>query len=151
MGIRRLREITDQEKEKIIEIIKGLLIKHEEIIFGLLYGSFIDANISRRFGDIDLAIYIKENHLISPSHVLESNIEAEAYSLLSSHLSKVIPIEVVVLNSAPYSFITRLFKGRYLVLKDDEEVLTDFIEEVGLKAIDNLHLKMESIRELIGE
>lgn len=42
MAIRGLMKITEQEKEKIVEIIKELLLKHEEIIFPLLYGSFIE-------------------------------------------------------------------------------------------------------------
>jgi len=151
MAIRPLKRISDHEKEKIIKMIEELLTKHEEIIFAILYGSFVEPEIPERYGDIDLALYVRPDHLNMPTYVFESNIEAEACCLLSSYSLNIVPVEVVTLNHAPYSFINKLFKEKYLILKENEEALTDLIEEVGRRAMDNDHLRVESLRELIGE
>jgi len=60
-----------------------------------------------------------------------------------------LPVEVVITNNAPYSFSTKLFKDRYLILKQDEEALTNLIEEVGQKSMANSYFRSQSLRELI--
>jgi hypothetical protein len=42
-----------------------------------------------------------------------------------------------------------LLKTGYLVLKEDEETLTDFIERVGEKSMDNSYLRQESLNEVL--
>lgn len=150
MALRRLRKISDHEKGKIIEIIRAFLDRHEEIIFALLYGSLINPVIPGKYGDIDLALFIKQDHLNIPAYVFESHIETEVYHLLSSRGLNFIPTEALVINHAPYSFLSKLFKGEYILLKGDEGTLTDFIEEVGGRAMDNYHLRSESLREVVG-
>ncbi|NWF93012.1 MAG: nucleotidyltransferase domain-containing protein [Syntrophaceae bacterium] len=151
MAIKPLREINDQQKEKIVEVVKELLDRHKEIKFALLYGSFVNPDIQGKYGDIDIGLYIEPDQLNTYTYILESNIEAEAYSLLSSKGLNIVPVEAVLLNHAPIFFVSKLLKGRYLILKEDEEALTNFIEEVGEKAMDNYHLRIESIGELVGE
>jgi predicted nucleotidyltransferase len=149
MAIRRLKKLSDKEITALQEALKSLVHTHDEIVFALLYGSIISPEIPGMVGDVDLAIYVQPSALRSPKHVLESELEAEAHQLLSTQGSNFPPVEVVVINEAPYSFAAKLLKTGYLVLKEDEETLTDFIERVGEKSMDNSYLRQESLNEVL--
>lgn len=149
MTLRRLKKIPDLQKSAIFEELKTLLENHEEVSFALLYGSIVVPEIPEMYGDIDLAMYVRPERLENPEYILESKIESEAYILLSQKGLEFPPVEALVINNAPYSFLAKLFKSKYIVLKEDEEVLTDFIDEVGRKSMMNSHLRTESLRELL--
>jgi len=149
MAIRRLKRILEPEKEGIIEALKAFLQSREEIVFALLYGSLVNPEFPGKYGDIDIALYVRSEQLVAPNYVFESKIEAEAYHLLSSRGLGLLPVEVSLINHAPYPFIVKLFKGGYIILKEDEDVLTDFIDEIGRESMDNSHLRSESLRELL--
>ena len=148
MAIRRMKAISDGDKTAILRELKSFLSHREEVVFALLYGSMVAPVVPERYGDIDVAIYIESGHLKRPEYVLESEIEAQIYSLLSSRGLNLAPLEVRVINQAPCSFLIQLFKGNYEVLKENDERLTDFIEEVGRKSMANSYLRFESLREV---
>ncbi|MBM4330122.1 MAG: hypothetical protein FJ117_02660 [Deltaproteobacteria bacterium] len=148
MALRRLKKISDPDKIAILEELKALLQAHDEVIFALLYGSMIDPVVPEKYGDIDLAVYVKPERLNAPEYTLESQIEAEAYRSLSAKGLNFPPIEVLIMNQAPYPFLVKSLKGQYVILKEDEEAFTDFIEEVGAKAMANSFIRSESWREL---
>ncbi len=149
--MKRLRIISDSEKKAILDVLEALLRSRREIVFALLYGSIVNPTVPGKYGDIDIAVYVKPDSLRIPEHILESQIEVEAYKVLSNRGMNLAPVEVVIINNAPYSFLVRLLKDRYVVLKENEKALTDFIEEVGERASDNQHLRYESIREVLED
>ena len=151
MALRRLKGISDHDKEVILEELKGFLHVRDEVSFALLYGSMTDPVVPEKYGDVDIAIYVKPEHLQFPEFILESQIEAEAYNLLSAKRLNFPPVEVSVINNAPYSFLVKLFKGPYILLKENDEVLTDFIDAVGGKSMANSYLRSESLRELLED
>ena len=69
--------------------------------------------------------------------------------MLSARGLNFVPVEVSIINRAPYSFLTTILNERYEILKQDEEALTDFIEEVGRRSMANFHFRSESMRELL--
>jgi len=148
--VKRLRIISDSEKKAILDVLEALLRSRREIVFALLYGSIVNPVIPGKYGDIDIAVYVKPDSLEIPEHILESQIEVEAYKVLSNRGLNLAPVEVVIINNAPYSFLVRLLKERYTVLKENEEALTDFIEGVGKRATANHHLRHESLQEVLG-
>jgi predicted nucleotidyltransferase len=151
MAIRHLKKVSDTEKNAMIEALKTYLNERDEVVFALLYGSLVDPVLSGTYGDIDLGLYVRADDLITSSHVLESRIEAEARRFLSSKGLNYLPVEASVLNNAPFPFLVKLFKGKYLVLKENEQVLTDFIEEVGREFSASFHFRAESLREVVGD
>lgn len=150
MPIRRLKTVSDSDREVLIEELRKFLQSQEEIVFALLYGSMVVSEVQEKYGDIDLAIYVRPEQLKEPEHILESKIEVELSRHLTYRAINFPPVEVLVINNAPYSFSAKLLKGKYIILKEDEEALTDFIEDVGRKSMINLYLRSESLRELIG-
>jgi predicted nucleotidyltransferase len=149
MVLRRLKKILDPERALIVEELKNLLNNHEEVIFALLYGSMVDPVISERFGDIDIALYINSEKLQVSEYILESQMEAQISRVLSAKGLDFPPIEVLIINQAPTSFLVRLFKSPYIILKENEEVMTDFIDEIGQKSLANYHFRSEALRELV--
>ncbi len=150
MPIRPLRRISASEREAILEELKGFFHLQEDIVFALLYGSMVSPEIHEKYGDIDLAVYVKAERLKEPEHFLESKMEIDLFRRLVHKGFNPPPIEVLTLNHAPYSFSSKLLKGKYIILKEDEEALTDFIEEVGRRSMINHHLRFESLQEVIG-
>ncbi len=143
-----MKKLSDADKETVIEEVKRLLSGREEVIFGLLYGSLLDPLVPERYGDIDVAVYVKSEAIETAEFVLESRIEAEACNSLRTIGLDFPPLELRIINNAPYPFLIGLFKGKYVVLKENEEVMTDFIEEISGRALENAHLRSESLREV---
>jgi len=148
MVIRRLKKISDNQKKAIIEALRVFLQTREEIGFAFLFGSLVNPVIPGKYGDIDLALYVRPEKLVPMDYVFESQMEAEVYSLLSQQGLNLLPIEALVINHAPYSFVSKMLKEGYFFLKENEEVFTDFVEEIGEKSMANYHIRSESLREL---
>lgn len=130
------------KREKIIEKIKKALFKKEEVVFGYVFGSFLD---SPSFRDIDIGVYLKD---IEKKQVFDREIE------LAGELAKATQLpfdllEVKILNFAPLSFQNSVFsKGRFLFSKD-EKLSSGLIEESSLETIANAHLAYQSLKELV--
>jgi predicted nucleotidyltransferase len=148
MGLRHLKRVSDRDRETVVEALRSVLCAHDEVIFALLYGSMVTPLVPGHYGDIDIAVYVRSNELRVAEFVFESRIEAQIHRHLFSLGLNYPPVEVLILNEAPYTFLTKLFKGEYVVLKEDEEALTDFIEEIGGRSMANFHLLSESLREV---
>lgn len=148
MTLRRLTEISESDKAGIIEGLKEILQLHEEILFGLLYGSMADPGIAGKYGDMDIALYVTPDSLRTAEYVLESRIEAEVYRALRERGLNFPPPEIIIMNTAPNHFLVKMFKRPYIFLKGEEGPITDFIEEIGSRSTENYHLRMESLREV---
>lgn len=80
--------INPEEKDKTISTIKSALLKHDEILFAYIYGSFVDPEMSC-FRDIDVGIYVDEK--IVPSrkmmdYSIEISFELDDHAITSRHL-----------------------------------------------------------------
>ncbi|MGQ9695164.1 MAG: hypothetical protein ACUVWV_10515 [Thermodesulfobacteriota bacterium] len=150
MAIRKLKNLSAEEKEEILAALQSFLQPREEIILALLFGSTLNPLLPGKYGDIDLALYVAPEKLKYPEFILEARIEAEAYQYLSNRGLNFLPLEVVIINQAPYSFLAKLLKGRYLILKKEEETLTNFIERVSARAMANSFFRSQSLQELLG-
>jgi len=150
MSFRKLRELPDKDKQLIIEELKTLLLKREEILFALLFGSLVNPTVSGKYGDMDIGLYLNPHSIRSADYALEAGIEAEIYNALSLRGVSFLPPEVLILNHAPNHFLIGIFKANYVVLKGEEEAITDFIEKVGEKSMATYHFRMESFREMAG-
>jgi len=116
----RFFRLSPQEKEKLVEKLRGELSKHGEVVLAIVFGSFLK---DYPFRDIDVAVYAVP---------LEDSLD---YKLrLEEELEKVVgyPIDVVVLNDAPPWFVKKVLEeGRPIVVK---QLL--LLEKLYLKAID---------------
>jgi len=149
MSFRRFKKLSENDRTLIIEELKALLQAHEEIVFAILYGSLANPGHAEKYGDIDIAVYVSPQSIHRAEYVLESRIEAEIIKSFSHRRSNFPLPEVLIINKAPNHFLVGIFKGNYVVLKGEEGAITDFIEEIGEKSMDNFHFRMESLQEVV--
>ena len=112
-------KIDEDVKEIIIEIIKSHLSDKNDIIFAYLHGSFAERG---RFRDIDLAIFLRK-----PGREIE--IESDFSYELTEKTGY--PVEVRIMNNASVAFQMAVLRKGRLLLSIEDDVRTDFIENVG--------------------
>jgi len=117
-------------KDKIIGIVEEILEKKESIKFAYIFGSFVR---EKKYSDIDIGIYL------SPLHESIFEITSELKHKLSRKLMeinihvKADDVDIVVLNSIPFTFLNQIFKEGTLILDRDPELRTSLIERNSLK------------------
>lgn len=109
--------VDDNKKKQIVAVIKNVLITLPEINFAHLHGSFTG---KKEFGDIDIAVHLKEKNL--PDPVINYEIDLE---IMLEEVSKY-PVDVRVLNNAPLSFKYQVIKSGKLLFEDDSDSRVEF-------------------------
>lgn len=134
--------VSIKKKLEIEEKISGILFREKNVIFSLIYGSFL---FSPSFRDIDIGIYISKPE---KNQVLE--LETELSRKIAQAVELPIDaVEVAILNFAPNHFLSNIFsKGKTLFCKD-EKLLSDLMENSSLEAIANENAAVQSLKELI--
>lgn len=118
------------EREKILNVIKKVLLQDGRTIFAYVYGSFARGE---PFRDIDIGIYVKnpEKHAFTiPSDLKEElsrRLREKGEDLTADKF------DVKVINDAPFTFLNRLFKEGKLLVDLDPDLRTDLIEYVSIK------------------
>ena len=116
---------TDDKKEAC-NLLKDFLHNREEVVFAYVYGSFSKDDC---FRDIDVAVFLEP----LPSNAL-------SYELgLSSELELAfgVPVDVKVINNAPFTFSAEAIRGRLLFSKTDDKRI-DFELRVLQDSLDRL-------------
>jgi predicted nucleotidyltransferase len=92
----KLRDLAEEERKKIEEVLSNCLEKEKTFLFAYLHGSFAEG---RPFRDIDIAVFIEESKIPK-----EKAIDFEM--LISQRLEKIvkIPIDVKIINYATLAF-----------------------------------------------
>jgi len=122
-------ELGPEEREEAAKKLAEALRREERVALAFLFGSFLEGV----FRDVDVAVYLS-----GEVDLLDAAAYAEE---LSSRLTSLVglPVDVVVLNSAPTWLRRRALSGRELVVKD--ELLYAALwanaldEELGLAAL----------------
>ncbi|MGB9935502.1 nucleotidyltransferase domain-containing protein [Thermodesulfovibrio yellowstonii] len=121
-------EISKNQKNQIIHLLKTLLHNEEKVVFAYLYGSFIEQDF---FNDIDIAIYCSEIESVF-------NFQADMKIKISNELINagidISPdyIDLRVINNAPYDFLIEVLDRGVLIVDKNPELRTNLIEKVSL-------------------
>lgn len=117
-----------EEKERLSKELSAGLSHEPGILFVYLYGSFVTGEA---FRDIDVGLYTYDRKDFS----YESD--------LSFELSKAIghEVEVKVINDAPVAFQMAVISEGRLLFSGDDDVRTDFIEDVGRRYREYAHFR----------
>ena len=117
-------------QERVLNLIKDVLTRHEGVIFAYAYGSLVRGE---PFRDVDIAVYVKspqENPLVISSDIkteLSRAAKKENLSMIADQF------DVQVINQAPFTFLKRIFKEGILLVDRDPDLRTDVVEYVSLK------------------
>jgi predicted nucleotidyltransferase len=137
-------KITPEEKEKIISAFKDRLEKYNEIIFAYIFGSFID-NESSFFRDIDIGVYVNEDVVLQKQFLdYAMNLSLELESLFKKY-----PVDVVVMNNAPLSLISKITQGEMLFVRD-EDLWGDFVTKAWSLYHDHAISSREILKDMVS-
>ncbi len=132
----RLHNVSEAQRERIVECLASELTRADEVVFAYLYGSFAE---SQPFHDIDVAVYLR-------TPPTEPN-TAKAVALAQRCAEETgKPVDVRVLNEAPVSFVYHVLRGRLLFSRDDT-LLADMIEITTSRYLDAAPLLRQATRE----
>ncbi|MGB9750194.1 MAG: nucleotidyltransferase domain-containing protein [Caldisericia bacterium] len=112
--------LNDLEKKKIINIVRGVLLRKKEIEFSLIFGSFLE---NLPFEDIDIGIYLKKDFL-EKNNKIEYIIEL---GLILENKLKGFEIDLVILNELETNFLYHVFKEGKLLFARDKEKYYDLV------------------------
>ena len=137
----RAYKFSEEQKAQILSVVREVLAGEDQIIFAMVYGSFVE---DVPFRDIDLGIYVKD--LNTGSYFdYEFDISQKVQLALESN----IPIDVRIINLAPLPFKFRVVTGKLLFTRD-EEVWEEFAIEVARFYMDMAPLRERYILESIS-
>ncbi len=99
--------------EEIINVAIDYLAARDDITFAYLFGSYAKKK-QTHLSDIDIAVYMKEGN-----HVFDNKLE------ILRDLSKILKlddIDLVILNKAPISLLTKILKNKAILIDKDPPV-----------------------------
>lgn len=135
--------IPIEDREKLLSIIKSELLKHEEIVFAYIFGSFVDPEMPF-FRDIDIGFFVDES-AVPVNKFMDYSINL---SLRLESLMKKYPVDVVVLNNAPLSLAFRITHGELLFIRD-EDLWTDVVTKIWSLYHDHAITSRNILEEII--
>ncbi|MEW6607611.1 MAG: nucleotidyltransferase domain-containing protein [bacterium] len=130
------------QRQKIIEKIKQILLNKEEVIFAFIFGSFLN---EPSFRDIDIGVYLKD---IKEEDVFNYELKLEEIVAKGSKLAFDI-VEIKVLNFAPNYFLNNIFTRGQLLFCKNYPLLSEMIEDTSLDALSNEYIAYQSLKELV--
>jgi predicted nucleotidyltransferase len=128
--------------KSIIEKITDIFKQYPEIVFAILFGSFVknDPNPA----DVDVAVYI-DNY----KGVLE---EIGLRNALENKLGEVLPLkaDVKVINNAPIEILLEIIETGALAYARDKNEYSDYLENLSREALDTIQNRI-SLKEAENE
>lgn len=114
----KLKDLPDDDREKIQGVLSQCLKAEEVIIFAYLHGSFAEG---KAFRDIDVGVYVEESRVPREQAL---DFEISVSTKLEERIR--IPVDLRVINYAPLSFQYYSTTGILLMCKEDD-VQADFL------------------------
>lgn len=133
---RKTFHLSNNRKDEVTKSISSVLQARPEIAFAYVFGSFTD---DLPIHDIDVGVYLSDAGK-SPALLYALDLS----ELLSAEMS--IPVEVTVLNDAPYTFVYHVLKGTLLFVRD-ETLYASVFEDTVRRYLDIQPILRRSTRE----
>ena len=133
--------LTKKKREKTLLEITKILRKQRGVVFAYIHGTFLTSE-TMGFRDIDIALYLEKfkgdvfDHEQKIADFLEKNLKY--------------PVDVRILNKAPFYFLNSVFREGHLLFSRDNSLLAELIEKSSRQAIINYNFSLQSLKELIS-
>ena len=132
----RLYRLTDQDRQRITDLLAAKLMAEPTVAFAYVFGSFLEMN---PIHDVDVGIYL---------HPSDRKRETEGVASLARRLTDAtgLPVDVRILNQAPMTFLYHVVRGHLLVSKNDD-LLTSTLENVSRRYLDIAPFLLRATKE----
>jgi len=115
MADRKLLEADASRRQQVLDLLTQALGTEADLQYAYLFGSFVEPG---PFHDVDVAVRFGT---LTPDEA-----DRRAFDLQGRLEALVgLPVDVVALNGRPVSFCFHVFRGRALVVRDDDALTTD--------------------------
>lgn len=117
----RYHDLDGAERERVLEVLTGVLEKERGLCAAYVHGSFVEKG---PFRDIDIALHyhpVPEFNLLDRELDLEMALEE---ALIEAGFR--VPMDVRIINQAPLSFRYRVIKDGDLLFARDDNCRVDF-------------------------
>jgi len=112
----RYYEIPSEERKRIIDEIRRLFEREEEVLFSYVHGGLVNR---RFFRDVDVAVWLRDTSR-SFYYAVEFPVSVEIG----------FPLDVQVLNEAPLPFKYNVFTEGMLLTSKDEDLRSRVVDTV---------------------
>ncbi|MFZ5596456.1 MAG: nucleotidyltransferase domain-containing protein [Bacillota bacterium] len=142
-AFRKKHSLVNKNKSEIISLLTESLKHYTELEFAYIHGSFLN---EEQFGDIDIAVYLKEGASLPKDSITKLEIDLEV------QLEKIVryPLDIRVINYSPLSFRYNVLKGGKLLFARNEDILTNFTEKTISAYIDFVHYRKRYLKEVLN-
>jgi len=132
----RLYRLTDQDRQRITDLLAAKLMAEPTVAFAYVFGSFLEMN---PIHDVDVGLYL---------HPFDIKGEAVSVAWLARRLTDAtgLPVDVRVLNQAPMTFLYHVARGHLLVSKNDD-LLASTLENVSRRYLDIAPFLLQATKE----
>jgi predicted nucleotidyltransferase len=137
-----LHRVDSVERHRVIERLGGILAAQPRVAFAFVFGSFAE---DRPFHDIDIGVQIGD-HSQGPVPVTD-----DALAALEEQLATAagFPVDLVVLNGRPVTFLYHVYRGLVLLARDEAR-LTSELEQTMRTYFDIAPVLQHATREAFG-
>lgn len=102
-------QLNEEERQQVVAKLSDALAKRKEIVFAVLHGSFAER---LPFRDLDIAVWVEP----MPDEIWHYEFRlADELTMLVG-----LPVDVLILNSAPLGFQFHALNGILLMCRDEE-------------------------------
>lgn len=113
-----------EKKQQILANLTHNLSQEAAIMFAYIHGSFLN---SRVFHDLDVAVYVDENRLLTNEDLFQLELHLAAKIDLSL---PGITVDLRLLNAAPLNFRFRIVNRGSLLFSKDERKRIEFVAKI---------------------
>ena len=113
--------MTRSEKAMVVDVVKSVLSREDNVLMAFLYGSFLE---DRPFRDVDIGIVLREGSDVDHFY------EFELADRLERSVGGEFPFDVRVVNNAPFTFLYYVVQGELLVCRD-RDAYADLVTAVA--------------------
>jgi predicted nucleotidyltransferase len=130
--------LSPAEKDVILHKITCYFLKKNEIIAGVLFGSFAEGT----FRDIDIGLVLDNS--FNPPRYYEQRLERELSNLIH------FPLDIRVLNTAPLRFVYQVLKKQKVIFCSNQNAFSSFESRILREYLDYSYYLNRYRRELVG-
>lgn len=139
--MRGRRQLREEDKARIKDVLSQLLGREGAVRFACFHGSFLEPH---GFRDVDIAVWVDPARV---SREAAMDYEFKLSALLERSVS--CPVDVKVLNYAPLGFQHAATNGELIFSRDAEEWLA-FRERTWRDYLDFAPIAKEALRDLLS-
>lgn len=142
-----LFRVPPEEREAILEVLCEGLMAQPDVAFAYVHGSFVT---ERPFHDVDVAVYLRVGEGAGGQRAMRLGDELEGALSRTQPGNLLPPVDVRILNEAPFGFCYQVLRRGRLLFSRDEELRVPWVVWVLERYLDLRPLRLQALKEAMA-